>query len=100
MFRHWHGRVVGETVTHIWQGFASVLFIEFGDLSPAQYVRRDGTTGNPRGEIELTTMDSYAAWELLLNGRRITDAEAKWHHRERVLRRLIGHRLRTFEIEA
>ena len=45
-------------------------------------------------------MNSYAAWELLLNGRQITATEAKWQHREDALRRLIGHRLRTFEIDA
>jgi hypothetical protein len=100
MFRYWHGPVVGESVTHIWQGFASVLFIEFGALRPAGYVRRDGTAGEQRGEIELTTMNSYAAWELLLNGKHIMDAEAKWQHRDRALKRLIGRRLRMFEIDA
>jgi hypothetical protein len=100
MFRYWHGRVIGKPVTHVWQGFASVLFIEFGALSPAPYVRRDGTTPNPRGEFTLTTMNSYAAWELLLNGRQITGADAKWHRREHALKRLVGHRLCTFEIDA
>lgn len=40
-------------------------------------------------------MDSYAVWSLPFKGRSIADVKAKWHHR-----RLVGHRLRTFEIDA
>lgn len=43
--------VVGRTVSHLWRGHGSALFVEFGKLSPT--VLKDGRDGQPRGEVSL-----------------------------------------------
>jgi hypothetical protein len=45
--------LIGQPVSHVWRGYGSALFIEFGNLIPATRVRRDGSVGNPSGEITL-----------------------------------------------
>jgi hypothetical protein len=77
-----------------------VLFVEFGNLHDAGYLLRDGSAGHPRGDFGLTTMESYADWELLLNHKSLATAEAIRIRRTRALRRLVGRRLLTFEIDA
>jgi hypothetical protein len=44
--------LVGMKVGHLWRGYGSAIFLEFGALSPGR-VRRDGSPGNPRGELTL-----------------------------------------------
>lgn len=39
------------TVSHVWRGHGSALFVELGALTPS--TRRDGTSGEPNGEIGL-----------------------------------------------
>jgi hypothetical protein len=97
---HWYGPIVGQSVTHAWQGYAAVLFLEFGKLSPAEYTLRDGSPGQPRGEFGLTTMDGWAAWKLFLHGKQIATSDAMYRHINRYLKRLIGRRLQTFAIDA
>ena len=99
-FRYWNGPIVGQSVSHAWQGYAGVLFFEFGKLSPAEYTLRDGSPGQPRGEITLTTMQSFAAWKLLLHGKHIATSDAMYRHINRNIKRLIGRRLQTFAIDA
>lgn len=43
--------LVGKVASHIWRGHGSALFIEFGELTPRK--RRNGTEGNPDGELTL-----------------------------------------------
>jgi len=90
---YWNGLIVGQSVSHLWEGYAGVLFVEFGRLSPAEYTLRDGSPGQPRGEIELTTMESFAAWKLSLHGKQITTSDALFRHSDRFIKRLIGRRL-------
>lgn len=101
-FTNWNGAIVGQSVSHAWQGYAGVLFFEFGKLSPAEYTLRDGSPGQPSGEFTLTTMDSFAAWKLLLHGKQITTttSDALFRHSARHIKRLIGRRLQTFAIDA
>jgi hypothetical protein len=44
--------VVGLPVSHVWRGYGSALFVELGELTPSR-VRRDGSPGNPEGEMSL-----------------------------------------------
>lgn len=44
--------LVGMKVSHLWRGYGSAIFLEFGALSPGR-VRRDGAPGNPKGEITI-----------------------------------------------
>jgi hypothetical protein len=97
---YWNGPIVGQSVSHAWQGYAGVLFFEFGKLSPAEYTLRDGRPGEPRGEFGLTTMNGWAAWKLFLLGKQITTSDAPYEHVNRYLRRLVGRRLQTFAIDA
>ena len=45
------GDLVGMKVGCLWRGYGSAIFLEFGDLSPR--IRRDGSQGDPGGEITL-----------------------------------------------
>jgi hypothetical protein len=96
-----NGPIVSQSVSHAWQGYAGVLFFEFGKLSPAEYSLRDGGPGQPSGEFTLTTMESFAAWKLLLHGKEITTttSDAQFRHSARFIKRLIGRRLQTFAID-
>lgn len=44
--------LIGLQVSHVWRGYGSALFVEFGQLSPPR-VHRNGTIGNPCGEVTL-----------------------------------------------
>src|ERR1700730_15141520 len=99
---YWNGPIVGQSVSHLWEGYAGVLFFEFGKLSPAEYTLRDGSPGQPRSEFTLTTMESFAAWKLLLYGKEMTTtaSDAQFRPSARFIKRLIGRRLQTFAIDA
>ena len=44
--------LVGMRVGHLWRGYGSAIFLEFGALSSGR-VRRDGSPGNPKGELAI-----------------------------------------------
>ncbi|MGH6650150.1 MAG: hypothetical protein ACREB7_03370 [Sphingopyxis sp.] len=43
--------LIGLPISHIWRGHGSAIFIECGELTPV--TRRDGSVGNPHGEVSL-----------------------------------------------
>jgi hypothetical protein len=43
--------LIGLPVNHVWRGYGSAIFLEFGKLRPT--IRSDGKRGNPNGEISL-----------------------------------------------
>lgn len=43
--------LIGMPVSHVWRGYGSAIFLEFGKLKPT--TRLDGKRGNPNGEIGL-----------------------------------------------
>src|ERR1700724_3184996 len=94
---YWNGPIIGQSVSHAWQGYAGVLFFEFGKLSPAEPVLE--RPGQPRGEFTLTTMESGASWKLLLRSKEITTYDAPYRHIDWFLKCLIGRRLQTFAID-
>jgi hypothetical protein len=100
LLSYWNGPIVGQSVSHVWQGYAAVLFLEFGRLSPAEYTLPNGRPGEPRGEFGLTTMESGAPWKLLLRCKEITTSDAPDRQIDPFLKRLIGRRLQTFTIDA
>ena len=55
--------LIGLPVSHLWQGYGSAIFLEFGELR--QRLRRDGTEGNPQGEFTLTI-----EWSWRIEGKR------------------------------
>lgn len=44
--------LIGIKAGHLWRGYGSAIFVEFGSLSPGRR-RRDGSPGPPRGEFTL-----------------------------------------------
>lgn len=44
---------IGLPLSHLWRGYGSAIFLEFGRLTPSTRTRRDGTAYNPRGELGL-----------------------------------------------
>jgi hypothetical protein len=43
--------LIGKPISHLWRGFGSAVFFEFGDLTPT--LKRDGLPGNPEGQVSL-----------------------------------------------
>jgi hypothetical protein len=43
--------LIGLPLSHLWRGYGSAIFLEFGRLTPR--TRRNGEAGNPRGEFGL-----------------------------------------------
>jgi hypothetical protein len=43
--------LIGLNLSHIWRGYGSALFLEFGELRPT--TKRDGSNGAPEGEMGL-----------------------------------------------
>lgn len=43
--------LIALPVSHVWRGYGSAIFLEFGRLAPR--TRRSGEAGNPRGELGL-----------------------------------------------
>ncbi len=39
------------SISHVWRGYGTAIFLEFGELTPK--LRKDGTPGNPDGELTL-----------------------------------------------
>ena len=52
-FEEFRTALTGREVSHVWRGYGTALFIEFGDLRPSIVTRRDGSRGNPEGELGL-----------------------------------------------
>jgi hypothetical protein len=50
-FESFAASLVGLPISHLWRGHGSAVFIEFGRLRPV--ARRDGSAGNPEGEVSL-----------------------------------------------
>jgi len=64
-FSAFSASLIGLPVSHIWRGYGSALFLEFGELRPSAVIRRDGSTGNPTGEMSL-----MIEWSWRIEGRR------------------------------
>lgn len=44
--------LVGKKVSHVWRGYGSAIFVEFGNLTPHKL--KNGRDGTPIGEFTLT----------------------------------------------
>ncbi|MBJ2154019.1 hypothetical protein [Paracoccus sp. IB05] len=49
--------MAGLSINHVWRGHGSAVFLEIGALTPT--LRRDGSAGNPEGQIGLTLESSW-----------------------------------------
>lgn len=50
-FEPFASSLIGLPISHVWRGYGSALFVEFGKLLPV--ARRDGSPGNPEGQVSL-----------------------------------------------
>ena len=50
-FESFAASLIGLPISHVWRGHGSAIFVECGKLEPV--TRRDGSTGNPQGEVSL-----------------------------------------------
>ena len=57
--------LIGLPVSHIWNGYGSAIFLEFGSLTPSMRRRKDGSAGNPQGEFTL-----MIEWSWRIEGKR------------------------------
>jgi hypothetical protein len=48
---HFREAAQGMSVSHVWRGHGSALFLEIGKLTPSNGIRRVGTPDAPSGEI-------------------------------------------------
>ena len=42
---------IGQDVSHVWRGYGSALFVEFGVLRASAAERPDGSQGNPKASF-------------------------------------------------
>lgn len=98
-YRNWCGPVVGRAVTQVWEGYGARIFISFGELTPSTYTLRSGRAGRPHGRIEMTNMSSESSWVLTLCGRLLADCASLDRRRDMALRRLLGKRLLSVQID-
>jgi hypothetical protein len=59
LLRTFRAPLVGLTLSHLWRGAGSAIFLEFGPLTANTRTRRDGTLMNPRGEFGLMIQWSW-----------------------------------------
>lgn len=50
-FQPFAASLIGLPISHVWRGYGSALFIEFGHLLPR--TKRDGSLGDPEGQVSL-----------------------------------------------
>ena len=85
---HFRAAARGLKVSHVWRGYGSALFLEFGSLTPR--TRRDGRPGEPAGELGLMIEWSWR----IEDGRSIAcgswSDEALWPS---IFARLVGRRV-------
>jgi len=55
--------LLGLPISHVWNGHGPAIFLEFGTLTPR--TRRNGTTGNPQGEMAFSV-----EWSWRIEGKR------------------------------
>jgi len=58
-FERFSRALIGLPVSHVWRGYGSALFLEFGQLKKSQVIRRDGTRGDPFGQTSLMIQWSW-----------------------------------------
>jgi hypothetical protein len=61
---HFRAAAKGLVVSHVWRGYGSTLLVEFGALRPPTLTRKDGTPGEPSGEIGLMIEADWRIEEL------------------------------------
>jgi hypothetical protein len=59
LFEAFVSPLIGLPVAHAWQGYGSAIFLEFGVLTASTRLRRDGSPGNPEGEMGLMIVGSW-----------------------------------------
>ena len=62
-FQAFSAPLIGLPVTHVWRGYGSAIFLEFGDLRMRK--RLDGSPGNPKGKMGL-----MIEWSWRIEGKR------------------------------
>lgn len=76
--QHFQAGTAGMAVAHVWRGYGTALFLEFGRLTPAVGQRRDGSSRPPVGQIGAMI---EADWRIV-HGNRIVcgsaDEEELW----------------------
>jgi hypothetical protein len=79
-------RLIGLPVSHLWRGYGSALFLEFGELQADARTSGDGTAGSYTGEMSL-----MVEWSWRIEGRRSIlcgswSDEKKWPRAFRLVR--------------
>jgi len=82
----------GKIISHVWRGYGSAIFIEFGALTPGP--QRNGKPTQPSGELTLMIEWSWRVERprSILGGS--WSSERRWPH---MLRRLLGSRVAAVE---
>lgn len=79
--------VSGLAVTHVWHGYGQALFVELGQLTPSDKVRRDGTSRNPTGQVSI---EFHGGWRIEIDRRIGCGDKAEPDEIERIVASLMG----------
>jgi hypothetical protein len=113
IFDKYRAALRSQTLTAVWRGHGSAIFLEFGQLSPR--FKRDGSAGKPRGTYGIMIEWSWriesddailcgswseeAGWDAVLNALVGHDVEDISHHGrlpELTIALAGGHRVASF----
>ena len=87
---HFRAAANGLAVSHVWRGCGPTLLIEFGALRPPTLTRKDGTPGEPSGEIGLIIEADWRIEDLRAIVCGSSSDDELW---EKTFARLIGKRI-------
>jgi hypothetical protein len=90
-FEEFTSSLIGHPVSHIWRGYGSAIFFEFGSLRP-HFISKDRLLSNPNGDWTLTI-----EWSWRIEGKRRVwcGSWSEESRRSRVLSTLLNARVES-----
>jgi hypothetical protein len=83
----------GKRVSHVWRGYGSALFLEFGELAKTR--KLNGRPGHPVGDLSLMVEWS---WRIENNNSILGGSWSNERSWPRLFKRLLGTRVRSVEV--
>jgi hypothetical protein len=85
--------LIGLPISHLWRGHGSAIFLEIGTLT--LYTKRDGSSGEPQGEVSLGVEWS---WRIEANRSIVCGSWSEEHLWQPTLDGLRGRRIKNIEL--
>jgi hypothetical protein len=93
IFEKYRTALVAQSLSSVWRGYGSAIFLEFGELSAR--VRRDGSVGNSRGEY--TVMIEWS-WRIENENSIVCGSWSDDHNWANVFKSLVGRKVQDVSL--